>query len=331
MVVQFFKLNGEHQDLTMNPTDTLAGARKMLGAFMPSSFRFMGVSGPAKRPKMIDPGDEGDWDIQYTVNALGGPKISMVDSETHTPIFSGTKVNWFTDRNLQVAIALNNVDNEAKQVNTGKFNPYLVDGIRNGLTNEFTWFDKAPICVKGSAITFQISCWAAAGYGYSIKSDRETIVEDLYIMAGDSPGRQMNTDLRRYERSKNIILVDATASMNIGDADKTQYAKVTIRAWKVTSYKKGGKTYSFNGNPPFRRGDGDPGGFREVGGVVFSGEDVETAAPHMGGAGGQDFGTVTDVVEDRNDVLGELELYFLVFRDKAAADRVIAATNAPGF
>lgn len=336
MNVTFFKLDGKEKTLNFQPTDTLSIARSRLGDFMPSSFRFMVVQMPVPQPRQVQQGDEQYWTIKMVTDGNQSNKVTLIDTQEKVPMFTGTQAPWFLSNHLQVAVNKNTTDEDAKVANTAiKYQPVMVEGVKNPLTGEASPYitgGRALICMKQTVIEFVISCWAAAGYGYSIASNGQTIVEGLYITAGDQPGRQLNTSLRRYQDGKNMIVVDSTTNLGISNDLKTQYAKVTIKAWRVKSYKRDGKTFSSDLRPPGARGtQKNPGDFQHKNGITWSANDIETAAPSRGGEGNQTFGTISDIVEDRNDILGQMEVYFLVFKDLSAADRIMKINPIPPF
>lgn len=251
----------------------------------------------------------------------------------------GMKTDWLHDRHTGVKITLNTKDSEAKAQNAGKFSPIMITDVQPTNPSVSAFYDRAVICEKGSVINFDISSWGAAGFGYSIQSNKETICEYLYNSFGDNPDRKAYSQLRRYKESKNTIQIESTDDLGIPSADVINYQKITVKTWRMTSYKKDGKTYKSNTQAPLIQANGaasislragyDPGD--PEGDIYIPGTDIETAAPGQGSPSEQSFGTISNIQQDDRDntVLGAVVFYFFVFKDKEAANRVINVLNTP--
>ncbi|KUM03783.1 hypothetical protein AWB61_21010 [Chromobacterium sp. F49] len=215
------------------------------------------------------------------------------------------------------------------------------------------FYSRAVICEKGSIVGFNISSWGAAGFGYNISSDKDTICDGLYNCFGNEPNRKATSSLLRYQSSKNTIQIESTQVLGIPTSDIIHYQKVTVKTWRLTKYSKNGQTYSSDMQAPVITAPGqtmarflsgsletqllaesgrsgfDPG---PVGGDTFvPGQSIETGAPSRGPESQQNFGSIYDLREDdrHTTVLGSVVFYFFVFKDRASADRVINVLNSP--
>lgn len=251
----------------------------------------------------------------------------------------GMKADYLYDRDAGVKVTLNTVDENAKKANAGKFQPLMITDVQPTNPNTNAFYDNVVICEKGSVINFNVASWGSAGFGCSIKSSKQTIIDSIYSCYGNNQDRNANMDLRRYEKSKNTIVIDSTENLDIPSGEEIYYQKVTLKTWRLTSYEKDNKTYSSNTQAPLKQANKaasmnstsgfDPG--ETEGDTYVPGGDIDNAAPSEGEPSDQSFGKFYIKSEDDRDskVLGAVVFYFFVFKDKEAANRVINILNSP--
>lgn len=321
--------NQEVKDL--DPGSTLSEVRAQLGSFMKSNYLFVYYDERQQKQLMQPKATEGDYRL---AGMLGDQNnLTITDPNADKPDLEGILVSWFTDRNLQVAIGLNRSNDDAKAANEGKFQPFMLEKVQTikDAADNFpnVYWNYAMICEKGSAISFSYSCWGAAGYGFSIGSDRSTIISGLYVVNNGNYATTRFSGLSRYQNAKQNIVVDSLANQNIPNNDRLQYSSINFKTWNVSSYKQNGHTYSSNAQPPYRRSN-DPGGMTKKNGVIIPGDGIESGSPKPDGASHQDWGApISDLKEDRNLVLGQMDIYFLVFKTKADANQMVRQNNLP--
>lgn len=340
-------LSGEENTIEADPSDSLSSLRKKIGS-KADNFEFLYFNTMTEAKTILSPTSLEEKRTIKDVVFENNTVLMAVVSGEKTDLF-GTKADWLNDRHVGVKISLNNVDTNGKKENSsngGKFEPIMLTDVQPSNPNSSVFFKNAVICEKGSVIEFRISSWGAAGYGYKIQSDKDTIVKGLYNSFGDSQNKKSYSTLRRYQDSINTIQIESTESLKISTSEIINYQKVTIKTWRMTSYKKDGKKYSSDMKAPdiyapvkqtqsFRtmslfataKGGFDPG---SPGGEVYvPGKDIETAAPSRGGNSEQTFGSISNINEDDPDhsTLGSVVLYFFVFKDRAAAEKVINVLN----
>lgn len=251
------------------------------------------------------------------------------------PDLMGIGTTWFFDRFMSCKVSLNNSDESARRNNEGKFEPMMLTNVRPTSKNVTGIYDNVVVCEKGSAIAFNINSWGAAGFGYSIKPNAgQSIVNGLYITFGDNPNREGSSYLYRYQDKAQQIVVDSTKDMQIPSGKTVQYQRVSVKTWRVTSYKKGGHKYSSNAQPPGSLANaGDGGGVSKrslANASVIPGDTITPGTPHPGDNSNQNFGTISNIKEDdRNNALGEVVIYFFVFNSHEDAVKVIDQINAP--
>lgn len=306
---------------SLDGNDTLSQVRIKLGSFMASSDLFTYYDTRQQLYLMQTKNTES----RYKLPSILSPKktATIIDPNKPVPDLEGLKVSSFSDRYLNVSVVLNNGNNDARAANNGKFQPVLLEKVQtiNKAGSRFpnVYWNYAVICEKGSVIAFNYSCWGAAGYGYSIKSDRQTIVKDLFMTNDGRYGSVTHGHMARYESHQQNIVVDSLSDQGIPLDNRLQYSSVTFKTWNVKSYKRGDKTYSSNLAP----GDSAIRGQSLRTGSIVSGGGIESGSPRPGGKSTQTIGKISHIRDDRNTVLGQIDIYFLVFKNKAAADQMI--------
>ena len=268
------------------------------------------------------------------------------------PDLMGIGATWFFDRYMSCQVSLNNSDATAQQKNSGKFQPYMLTNVKPTSRNVAGIYDNVVVCEKGSSIAFSVNSWGAAGFGYSVKpSAGDSIVDGLYITFGNNPNTEASGYIYRYQNQAQQIVVDSTQDLEIPSGKTVQYQRVTIKTWRVTSYQQGGNTYTSNAQPPGLKapaakmdsltdfGKADFAALADDGvsphdlakAAVIPGNTITPGAPHQGDNSGQTFGTIYDLQEDDRNAnpLGEIVLYFFVFKSHEDARLVIDQINTP--
>ena len=274
------------------------------------------------------------------INGMYGPgeQLYLTNIEkVHNPDLMGIGTDWFFDQFMSCQVILNNEDESARMNNEGKFQPMMMTNVRPTSQRVAGIYDNVVVCEMGSSVSFNISSWGAAGFGYSIKPHAgQTIVDSLYITFGDNPNHVSKSHIYRYQDKAQQIVIDSTKSMEIPTGQTVQYQRVTVKTWRITSYKKNGKTYRSNAQPPgslANAGEGDGITPRKLARAeIIPGDTIIPGLPHPGDNSKQTFGTgIEDIKQDdRNtQALGEIVIYFFVFKSHEDAERVIGQINAP--
>jgi hypothetical protein len=358
---------GDWQSFPLDPNMTLAEARTFLTRerFLPpedESTHYRFVSPGKTTPKDLEE-DRGlvltgleeylpirsilGFGRQFILtNIRAYPKSDLV----------GIGSDWFFNRYLGVRISLNDEDPTAKEINDRirAFKPMMLTHVRPTSENVVGLFDNVCVCVENSAVRFDVSSWGAAGYQFHIAPQSgEPIGEGLYITMGDSPGRYAATSLRRYESKPQTILITGADSAGISSSEVIRFQKVIVKSRRITSYKQGGRTYASSLMPPVLTaarsgisarsavlaGAANPAGdFERMRSLatagplgIVPGDSIKPGGPVVGPGSGQGFGGgISDVqTDDWTQALGEVVIFFFVFRSWEAANRVINGYNAP--
>ncbi len=214
------------------------------------------------------------------------------------------------------------MDEEAKQRYKGKFEPYMVKNVRS--SNGLGAYDNVVVCEEGSIIEITINSWGTCGYGYSICSERDVIIDKLYVTFGKTPRRTVSSTIRRYQNSSNMITVSNYKSLNLPTSQIVEYQKVWIKSWDVYQYTENGADFKTEVAPP----PPPPVAL----GALLPGESIISAIPHKADKlSAQTFGEISDVkaADSDRDALGQVVLYFFVFKDHEKAKQVIEVINGP--
>jgi hypothetical protein len=283
------------------------------------------------------------------INGMFGPGDQLYLTNIHkdkSPDLMGIGSEWFFDRYMSCRVRLNNVEASARAANTGKFEPMHITNVRPTSINTPGIYNNVVVCEKGSVITFDVSSWGAAGFHYSIKPDAgEHIVDGIYNTLGDTPDRTTSSSIRRYSGAARQIVVDSTESMMIPSGQWVEYQRVTVQTHRVTSYKRDGRTYTSNSQPPnsvqsaaalapsmeqMRRDERSETITPRVlaRAEVIPGDSITPGTTHPGDNSDQKFGTISNVKADSNP-LGTIVFYFFVFKSHEDAVKVIGQINAP--
>lgn len=341
-------LSGELHAMDLSATDKLSSLRQQLGQAA-NDYDFVYYNSFLAQKEILN---DRSVESGKTVTQVTFPDNTVIMARVggdKTDLF-GTKVDWLYDRHTGVRVTLNQSQDVA-EFNQGKFEPMMLTNIQPTNPNSNFYIQRAVICEKGSIINFEVSSWGSEGFGYRITSDKETICDALYAAFGDSPNRQATVGLDRYQDSANMIQIDSTEALQIPTMDVIHYQKITVTSWRVLGYKSGGHTYYSDAQPPsiqapsgsgfsamaneFAMAANPSGGFnpgQPAGDTYVDGQDIQSAAPGKGPASSSKFaGGWSDVKEDdpNTQVLGAVIFYFFVFKDHAAANRVINVLNTP--
>lgn len=264
----------------------------------------------------------------------------------------GFNTDWFWDRFMGCKVSLNN-EAKAKVLNKGKFPPLMLTNVKAANPNirGIGAMDKVVVCEKDSIISFGVRSWGAAGYGFHIKPEAGTAVNNsLYVSFSgcNDDGNYATTGLSRYYSGDEgyngkMIKVVPTASLNIGGRT-LQYMKFSIKTWKVTEFKSKGKTYTCNKNVPFSTVKSSSKSmtiqsaevdtpYKALGKsqTVVPGSDISpgTTVPSEERSSQTLGSAISNVKQDKgpNGTIGEVTFYMFVFNSKEDAKAVFEGIN----
>ncbi len=353
------------KDFVFNSDSKLADVRANLGDFANDNLRFIDYQN--KKTTYNDMILSENFE-QYVplANVIGlKNQLYLTDvTKTIQTDLVGFNTDWFFDRYLSCNVTLN-TEAAAQPLNAGKMPPLMLNNVKTANPNlrGFGAMDKVVVCEKDSVISFGISSWGAAGYGFNISPEAGTPINYAGLFATFSACTGNNykaTGLSRYYSDNGgingqMIKVVPTSSMNIGPNQTLQYMKITVKTWNVTGYSTSdGSNINCNDSIPtpqvkqslraaarfanFAVSNGDshatPFGAlaNAVSGVVVVPGNTITPGSTVpaGQQSGQQFaGGLTSLKDDTSPagIIGEVTFYIFVFNSHADAAKVFSGIN----
>jgi len=169
---------------------------------------------------------------------------------------------------------------------------------------------------------------------------------DGLVGFGGAPTNYGTTTLLRYAHTARTIRIVGADSAGIGPDRTVRFQKVTVRSRRLTSYVENGKTFTNDQMPPpddnpavrLPSSTGSHPGIaaaaRSVGAAVqgiapVPGDSIKPGGPVPGVPSAQQFaGPKTEAVaDDWSQALGELAIFFFVFKDWDQARQVVTGYN----
>lgn len=240
--------------------------------------------------------------------------IGMDDSkESAYPKISGRAVEWLHDpaEDIYVKILLNDQDAEAIKDNNGRGIPVMLSGVKrtDKVTDEHT--PHVALLEEGSHIAFQIKVNnpGECGFGFSIATDHETIVEKLYLTDTEGRNDVLLGNIRRYQDKEKTIKVDLFKTLGLDKINpdkRNEYMYCTINCWEIESFEKKGLRYP---RPQTQNSN------------VVAG--IKGGAVHEGCLSNAKFSTINNV-KDGSDI-GSLRIAFYLFANKKEREAFYSA------
>lgn len=158
-------------------------------------------------------------------------------------ISSGTDTEWFrVHPNMEVQFGLNMADALAKPRNQDATLRMMTDVRLSAGGNaavEGRLFPHAVIAPANAALSIRIRCAAKVGFGFSIRSNAETVVDKLYAVDRVDESGMMTATIRRYQSSSDLLTIDSARARIDGGASSDEamgHWSCDIEAWPVLQY-----------------------------------------------------------------------------------------------
>jgi len=285
--------------------------------------------------------------------------IQIVSVARESPSLLGTTPaeGWFRpNAQMSVRIGLNTRDPSAISNNRGLFNPVLLENVQSADPNNPVSFRNCCIVQKGTIISFDTGSWGAAGFGYTITAAANmgaNICDGMYISYDGSPrtpyDRSTTTSLNRYVGSPNTIQIESNASMRIATQLNIAYSTITVNTFSLSSWeKKDGTKYQSSTPIPSGPSNENTSGMLlqsnssvsnwtpppPAGQSSVPGGAVIPASPKAGPPSEEKFSSVYAPTPLKcpatraEGLVGSIQIYFLVFTSKEAANAVIKVLNS---
>ncbi|WP_242113247.1 hypothetical protein [Luteimonas aquatica] len=364
--VQVHKGTGEHDSVRigLEPQDTLDGVRRRLEAE-----GFIGADQPAVKYRFInmrqldfsaDAKVVIDRSLEPQLPAMAvlgqGGQLILSNTAGKRPDLVGVGTDWFFDRFVAVRVSLNAQDASARRRNQeiGAFQPMMLTNVVPTNNTPGFW-NNVCVCVENSVVEFEVRSWGAMGFEVQLSDELTGPFWQMWARFGEGDKNRYATMLARHFGADKTIQVSGADSMNIVDGSEVvRFQKITVRTRRVTAYTLGGKKYESHSLP---QAPGAPRVSRAsvaLGAASASaGHDVRRALANArnpgdttavpGDAikpGGITKGPDSDAplgggrvdgweIDDWTQALGEIVIYFFVFKSLEAARKVIDGYNAP--
>lgn len=236
--------------------------------------------------------------------------LYMADVTKTKPDLFGLKTNEFKNGNIECYITKNAAACRCK------FNPIMLERVRT-LKDKAVDYNNVLVCQEGTAIKINIVSKGHTGFGFSIKSETgEWIVEHLYAIYYDVGKQEASTTITRYEKQEKNIIID-TVPITVANSQRYKHQRYTIKVWKLNSYEKNGETVIVQNSSQRCRRSAD-----ERRTVNLPSETIRGGTFKPGSDSNEKFTTINNINDDKDDILGIIELDLFVFKSIADANRV---------
>ena len=329
-------LDGVAKTVDLDPNATLSDVRKQLNLQF-RQYQFVYYNEMIEG-QMILNHESQEKQLKLKKFIFEPDMLKMANVSSENPDFFGNRSDFFRDRNMGVRVTRNIED--GGPLGSDDFEPLMLQDVNPANPDSSDFFaDNMVICQKGALVQFEISSWGAAGFGFSIKTQRDPIVDGLYCLTSeDSFGKENWITQRRYQgvsgQPGTTIKIESLEERGFSKDLKTEYSKITVKTWNVTSWTGDGKTHASALTPPSARlgleeDSGDLFGGDPSGNTYVPAKSVQPAMPTTGKASSQTIGTVDDIQSDgEGHVIGAVTFLVFVFTDKTQANSVINILNS---
>ena len=290
---------------------------------------------------------------------LGPAQQLIITNEfaTTKPDLMGIGVDWWFNRYVGAQVTLNQTDASAIAQNkkVGAFPPMMLTNVIPTSKNVTGIYDNVCICVDGAVIDMTLNSWGAAGYAEYIGADAgEPIIDGLFLPYSEGyKNTYQSTQFRRWTGNPaTTIQIQGTDEVSIAPGKTLSYQRVTFKTARMTEWSRGADRLTSNATPPPLKAPSETALFengplmsmlaedtastqRQIaqgkkGATVVPGNGIKPGTPTHGGSSGQKWGAPMSVkVDPWTEALGEVVVYFFVFKSHADAVATINGMNAP--
>ncbi|XP_037031371.1 uncharacterized protein LOC119070928 [Bradysia coprophila] len=313
------------ETIEFNVTNTLAELRKALieKTFIKNDtettgWRFLSPTFDPERGTVTDAiitmdGSEKTTKVKDFL--FGSSKVRMVDVKRKIqPDLIGVSSDYFSDGDINVIISQNGA------ITKDKFQPIMMTNVRPAREDGvITNFSNVVLCEKGTAVRIRVESRTHKGMMYSIVPDEGDPISLGSICT--YTGYTATT----YENGDAIIIV-SSKELGIPTRERLGFRRLTVKAWKLTSFMKRGKKYFFDEkvrsmSRSVLRGV-DPIDGKNMEDATFERRKyVEFHYTNI----------LSNIVHDPNEIYGKVDIDFFVFKSKEAAQNMVEMRINPNF
>lgn len=262
--------------------------------------------------------------VERMLNAMtfinGRNTLYMCDVNQTTPDLIGLKTEKYMNDAVDCWIY------KYDELSAGKFQPLLLERVRP-LKDISTIYNNVLVCQEGTAIEIQATTKGYGCFGYSVTSDAgEVIVSKLYSHARNT-SEDAWTMIRRYQNKDSAIVVDAIPT-TIPSKERFKHSRLTIKFWRVYSFEdKNGKKIEFKYHGPAASPAAAYASDRDA--IVLPRDGIKQGKVTEGEATNIEFGSIYNVKEDTDEILGIIQLDLFVFQSMEAAQKIFQINMIP--
>lgn len=252
----------------------------------------------------------------YMLNALldVDNNIRVVNTKKPKPDLIGIPTKWFTDRMMDCQVIKNNHKQD-------KFETLMLEHVRSANPDVAADYENVVICENDTEIQFHIKIAGTDTVICSIKPDKgEAITDGAFLHSGSG---SIDTRISMYYKLQRTIVINSTESLNISNRESIKYMRVTVKAWKVKSWK-GTDGVVHNVDTSLMKMM-----TRMSETVVVPSEGIKPGTTTPGGNVDAHWVGIEGYEDDPSTVLGEVMIHFFIFTSRDAANKIIGHRNIP--
>lgn len=250
-----------------------------------------------------------EFAVPITLFLDSSDTVRVINVEKEKPDLLGVQTAWFTDRQLDCQITLN------ETVEQNKLKPLMLEHVVSANQGISADYNNVVVCEKETAIKFIVNVSGHDGFAFSIKPDKgDYICESLYVTESSS------SSLDRYQDKPNVIVIDSTEALNISLSAAVKYQRITVKIWRLDSLKTNGQLITVNHQVNHRTK-------RDI--KVVDGGSIQAATTRMGRVSTSTFGGASDVIDNPDVILGQVLIHFFIFNSYEDAEKIIGSKRLP--
>lgn len=299
MALQYKIFLGKNvQDISLQEDITLSELRNQLAESMTEDDLFAYYDLRQRRQYTQLKQTESNFRVSNIADTKG--RISVINTKSNKPDLQVITTQSFANRYLQVSLELDNSNAKTKDINNGKMNPVLMENVQTvkDAINDFpdVLWNYAVICEMGSVIQLNYACKGATSFKVEHESQESSIKID----------RDGTNGLG--------FLVEDYHKLGIDPNNRLAYSSLSITAFQEPGQKED------KGYPSNLFGKTET---KETNALLIHGESITSAVPQPI--------DISPILEDKaitpeNNsklVVGEITIYFLVFKTKEDAQLML--------
>lgn len=166
----------------------------------------------------------------------GRNALYMANVSRPAPDLIGLKTMIYANGDVRCHIAQN------KDLTQKKFSPIMLERVR-ALKDVATYYNNVLICEEDTAIKIWIATKGHSGFGYSIESGGNFIIESMYCKNTDNSDA-IDCSSRYQNEDKAIVVSGIPGTVTV--AERHRHHRLLIKVWKLESIEEDGVQTTIN-------------------------------------------------------------------------------------